>query len=684
MTVRRRTRFARLLLGSALIACPLAAAAQAPDAPDAAGQAGILSYPAAFFDAYQPANALDMVERLPGFSYSKGEDVRGFAGAVGNVLVDGERPSSKAVTLDDMLRRIPAGSVERIDLVRGGAGGINMHGLPVVANVIRRSVSVRSGAVDAGTEFYHDRAPGALLRLEGLSRTDSWSFEASANLDIGRYEQDAGEGRVLRRDVNGITTGLFRADIDARIYQLNGGLQHRGRGVLNLNLGWDLNQQRRGERYALTRANGFRFAEQVVNAQNVEKLEAGGDYQWEFAGGARARVVSLLTRRRTDLDSSSSGLGAPQVSVSRSTARESILRPTLTLPPWRGVGIEAGGEAALNSLDSRSGLSVGGAAVAVPSANVTVKETRGEGFVTLTARPAPRLNLEAGLRVETSTISQSGDVNRSKTFTFAKPRLIATFAPSPDRQARLRIERTVGQLNFQDFAATGDLTLGAVSAGNVELEPERAWLAELALEQRFWGKGAAVLTWTRYELESVLDRVPIVTPARIFDAPGNIARGRRDDLKLDLAVPLDPLGAAGTLVRFIGTWRKSEVVDPVTGAKRPISGLSAFSGELHLTQDAPAWNSTFGVSGRPFGFTRATYRVNEYMLIDETIFWRAYWDWKPRPDLLVHLQVESFNTKDKSRTRVVHAGTRAGPLAFSEQRHNLLRPFFQVRVRKSF
>ncbi|HEY8434653.1 MAG TPA: TonB-dependent receptor plug domain-containing protein, partial [Sphingomicrobium sp.] len=113
----------------------IAFAAQLQAAPATAPSA-TSSYPASFFASARPNTALDMIARLPGFTLDTGASVRGFAGAAGNVLIEGERPSTKADTLDNILRRIPATSVIRIDIIRGGAPGIDMQGHTVLANVI--------------------------------------------------------------------------------------------------------------------------------------------------------------------------------------------------------------------------------------------------------------------------------------------------------------------------------------------------------------------------------------------------------------------------------------------------------------------------------------------------------------------------------------------------------------------
>src|SRR3954471_18704845 len=101
---------------------------------------GVSVYPPSFFADARPATALDMVNRLPGFSLDTGTGtaVRGFAGTAGNALVDGARPTAKNDDLFTILGRIPAASVERIELIRGSAPGIDMQGQSVVANIVRK------------------------------------------------------------------------------------------------------------------------------------------------------------------------------------------------------------------------------------------------------------------------------------------------------------------------------------------------------------------------------------------------------------------------------------------------------------------------------------------------------------------------------------------------------------------
>src|SRR5256885_1794863 len=99
---------------------------------------------------------MDMIRRLPGFSFDAGESARGFAGTAGNVLIDGQRPTSKTDSLDSIIGRIPAADVERIELIRGGAPGIDMQGRAVVANIVRKKTESTRIVVDLSDNIFFD------------------------------------------------------------------------------------------------------------------------------------------------------------------------------------------------------------------------------------------------------------------------------------------------------------------------------------------------------------------------------------------------------------------------------------------------------------------------------------------------------------------------------------------------
>ena len=63
--------------------------------PTSSVETQIVSYPASFFERYQPSTALEIVNQVPGFILNDGDSERGFGGSVGNVLINDRRPSAK-------------------------------------------------------------------------------------------------------------------------------------------------------------------------------------------------------------------------------------------------------------------------------------------------------------------------------------------------------------------------------------------------------------------------------------------------------------------------------------------------------------------------------------------------------------------------------------------------------------
>ena len=69
-----------------------------------------------------------MVDQVPGFQLDDGTDQRGFGAAIGNVLINDRYPSAKQDTPTQILQRIPASQVQRIELIRGQVREIDLLG----------------------------------------------------------------------------------------------------------------------------------------------------------------------------------------------------------------------------------------------------------------------------------------------------------------------------------------------------------------------------------------------------------------------------------------------------------------------------------------------------------------------------------------------------------------------------
>ena len=646
---------------------------------------GVTTYVAGFFLDSNPANARDMVSRLPGFSFNGGNGTRGFTGSAGNVLIDNAVASTRSVSLDEILRRIPVSNVERIEIIRGGAPGIDMQGFPVVANVIRRSGSTTTGAIQA-TPGVNQRGNYEVSARGELSyRTDSFSFEGTVETESEGFGGDDGRQARYDRFRNLRDSGRYIDEGYENSYAANGLAEYRSDllGTFRFNAAVDTRKERSNVLYYATDPLGVTMLRSSPSNERSSGYELGADYEGDFFGGYTATLLGLY-RRGFPVDSSFN-LASGTESGRKNPNGETILRTTLRNEFFPWLTVQAGAEGAINFRDTKSFLTINGVPQILPNANVRVEENRGEFSGTANITFAPDLRAEFGMRYETSMISQIGDTNRERAFTFGKPRAIVTYDVADDLQLRLRMERRVGQLDFGSFAASSDHVLGTVTAGNANLVPESSWDHEIAIEQRFWDEGSVTLTYLRAEVENINDRIVVVTPTEIFDAPGNIGNGTRDRVSISGTVPFDELGLEHFRLQFQWNWNWSQVTDPVTGILRGTSNEYPAWGNFTLTQDVPDWGSTFGMTAN-IDPRRSNYLLREYRQEKLQPRLRFYWNWRALPDLQLNLSAENVGFKrERFRERTIYATTRAvGDFSGSEMLRTVGSPAYRLQIRKTF
>ena len=647
-----------------------------------AAQQGVLVFTPDFFADQRPNTALDMVSRVPGFSTNDGSGNRGFEGAVGNILINNARPASKNDTGSNVLSRTPASQVERIELIRGGAPGIDMQGYSVVANVILKTENTRQSILTSSGYFFdggRDQFNGS-YQFTAREGERTWGVTLSDGLSTN---DSNGVGPVVRTDANGNV--IRRESYFNDSY--GGGQSVRGNYASPL-MGGKIDLTARlgvNDYHNINLQTATDVRRESLYDEEGDSGEVGAVYTRPLSG--RVNLETRVIHEWSSFDSVATsntrlaGVDDPeQAFMANGESSESILRGLIRFEQTPALTYETGGEIAYNMLEVDQSFTVGGVAVPLPSASVKVEETRGEAFAKATWRVRPELTLEGGLRFESSTISQSGDAEQEKSFFFAKPRFLATWTPRPNNQLRLRFEREVGQLDFGDFAASADLEDENVFGGNVDLEPEQRWVSELIYERRFWGDGIVSVGLRHDEISDAIDVIPL---DQGLSAVGNIGDATLDQMAVTVAVPTDKLGVSGGMLRLRNTWNHTEVTDPTTGETRPISNVRASQPTISFEQDITHWKLQWGAAYIPLLTGQWSYDP------DQTSGWRgheyleAWAEYKPTATLAIRAQVNIWNDFDIERT-VYADRTAARPIAYVEHRYIDPRTFFQVRVRKTF
>ena len=658
---------AKLFLASMLLCSPLHA--QASDST------GTQIFAPEFFAPSKPADAHDMVRKLPGFELIEVDDeVRGYTGSRGNILFDGRTPSGKQDSLEQMLRRIPASSVLRIELIRGGTRGAATGGFDLVANVVRKPQAASSGSALAGitaTDEIGIRPDG---RLE-YSRDGSRSrFEAAIELDT-EIGGDSGSGEIVERDPDGQVGAIARRDEREYTRSLSASAEHKlslGAGELVTNLS--------GER-ELTRERIHSIDGGIgVEAREREEIwstELGLQYRTPLGGG---ELETIFVNRTEWLD-------AVAEEGDELFSQDTRNRETLARAEYRhrkgALQLFGSIEAALNELTGDAELSRDGVPVPIIGSDVHVTERRTEGAIGATWQITKSVGFESSLRAEYSAIRSTGDASQDEDFLFLKPRVRLSWNNGGTR-LQATLEREAAQLDFEDFVASAELDRDDVVAGATSLKPPTTWSISTVLERRFWDGGALVLTLRRERIDNVIDHVVVESDGELFDAVGNIGRGTRTVFRGELTIPLGRLGLTGMELRGDLTYLRSRVADPITGDQLPISGDKPFEGEVRFTHDLPGGRWSWGVEAMLSEHERE-FRFDEVRRERSGTSIGAHVEYRPAAGWRIRAEVDNVAWSDLTDKREQYDGLRSlGVLESLESRRINTDPFFSLSLRRSF
>jgi hypothetical protein len=650
------------------------AAARAAGAADGAQPQ---SYSPDYFTQFQAGTAMDMVSRLPGFVFDGGNTSRGVAG---NVLMNGKRPTSKTDSLGDVLGRIPAAAIERIDVINGGAGGIDMQGYPTVANVLIKEMDLVSASATASSSITPDGAlQPSLTGNYNLKRQDK-----NINLTLGwTRSPDASQGQGHRTTVYASATPAAETAIEGSGINENKTVKLTyGQDVLDGQLTWNAAYN------PWTYQSQARFDSDTralnSNDNAGRTMEQGLAYTRDLAPGASIDLRALYRGADAAAESTSAAGGNTSYSVSNTTASEHILAGQLTWQALEGVVIRGGFERAVNTNDNSNTYQANAGAAASPSGGAWVQEERVEGQLSSAWQVDSALSAEAGLKIEHSSLSIGADLPQAKAYVYPKPRLRLALSPTPALQLRLRMEREVSQLNFGDAAAYFGVADKTPRAGYADIVPAKTWLCEGALEYRFWDRGAAVLSYTQSRISDVIDRMPIRTASATYDAAGNIGDASADSVTGMLNLPTDGWSLPQGLLKLSTTWRSSSVTDPTTQETRRLSGENPLAWRVEFSQDLPRQRTAWGFSVDN-GWSNDSWQVAERDTSSGGGWARAFINYRPASNMMVTLELNNLAGRVISYDRLHYAGDRlAGGVDFIEHNVTRTQPFAMLRVRRDW
>lgn len=637
-----------------------------------------------FFEQYQPQSALDMIYRIPGFSFNEEDNARGFGGNAGNVLVDFKRPMSKSEKLSTLLSKIPATQVERIEVYQGARIPLEVSGQIKVVNVIRKN-NQSSGSLLM--ELRHAPDDSILPKIEAVISTNLGQWQTGFDIDIG------GQPGYRKANIEYKNNELLRQYDDETFDDAKRWLFINGKGVLDYETGsLTLSGQLGGERYkAKTTRDSFAI---IANRQQNEDehwrlltnntlltAEFGIDWTQNFNNWQWQNIALAVV---SDQQNENDSLNSQVINNSSSHAlwqqdklkTEFIIRSAIEQSQEGGFTPKFGIEIAENTLSSDVDQKINSSLLT--RENIDISELRAEIFADFSYQFNPQLSVDGGLTAEFSRIAVTGDLQNKKSLYYLKPRLSSNYLMTPTSDLTITANHSVGQLDFSDFARSSQPEDGRNTAGNIKLVPEQTTELTAIYNWKFIERGNLKVTLFHQWREDVLEQILLPNNEQGL---GNAGQARFWGINTEISVPIDALLKHG-LFEISYEYKDSSFDNP-NGRTTNLSNYIPNWLWMSLRQDISEYKSSWGIE------FWGNYTDKEY-LADETIIdqgndrLKLFFETSQLWNLKIRLQITHFNTGKFIRTRQLYRDNISTQLIETQIAYQEKKPEFMLSIWNTF
>ena len=661
----------------------------ASSAPGYSVVGGRQVYEPAYFADITPRTASDMLFEVPGFVVTETGEGRGLGQGGTNVLINGARITGKGTGPVELLRRTPAASVLRIEVV--DAASLGIPGLTgQVADVYLAAQGLTGNWAWRPTfrEALEPDLANAAVSVSGQAGPVTYTLGVEND---GFRRGNRGPERLLGPTGLVLEERLEDAQFTGERPAVTGAIVwNRENGDLaNFAASYEWFVLSIDERRESRLPDGARAFLESGTKEDERNGELSGDYATDALGG-RLKLIGLVSFEHSPRTNAFTVQGTVQgpdgfeggyfdqtVDEGERIGRAEMVWGTL------GGTLELAAEGAFNFLeaeDEGGTLLADGTRVPASASAVRVEELRGQSSLAL-SRPLGPLDTQASLGVEVSEISQPGSDNPPRSFVRPKGFLSAAYEANEDTDLRLRLERRVGQLDFFDFVSSVDLVNDQASCGNPDIVPQQSWYLEGQVVRRFGAETQVTLTAYGEAITDRVDRVPLPCGA---DGPGNIDSASAYGASAQGSVGLDRVWS-GVEVDFTLRAQESRLDDPFDGRPRAFGRDEEWSWRVDARRDVPNSPWAYGLGGRQERLAAQPRRQDRTRDRDDPF---VYVFAEHRDVLGAELNVtvgNVFGQRERRRREVFgDADAGRGPLSAIEDRTRTFGPTLQVTLSDTF
>ena len=712
------------MCGQALAQAPESLATQEANTA-AATAAATQVFDAAYLSQYTVNNAEDLLRRLPGVTTildagagGGNANQRGLGAGSDQVLIDGKRLASKANNIGATLRRIPASSVDRVELIRGSSDEVQSEGL-VVNVILKRGVQIGGVGNFEAVYRFSDMGYGEFDGL--ISYANTWGpisyvlgYERAAWSPVAT---SPGQGATdfskrFRDEVYYYPSGAIselRPQKWRRVHQkdiLTGSANYLfgDDESLRLNLLYQPNPVKQVDvtaitRFAPTGAPTTRATEQHYNKNRLDTFELGGEAE-KVLGPGRLNVIALHSRRQNDLLDFRirHEAAGPVVELGRSVndqqTGEDAVQASYVLPVVGNQTLTLGVEGARNFLTQEievfADIDRDGRLepVAVPTALARVREKRAELSLIHSWRISSDWTLDSALFFEISRINTNYPAIPVRTLKYLKPRFDLRYNLSRVDRLRFKVEKTMGQLDFANFVPAYNIVDSRIDLGNPLILPTKTWLFEVGYERRLPGDHGTLGLRAWHQLrEGGVGFIPFgfTSTGLPQSARGNLPTVLLYASEVTASVRLTMLGLPGAQFNARAWQQHTRYTDPFSGVRWKAPTPFAYDIVLGFRHDVASWRASYGVDYLDTGGVNYISDVRVFEGYSRGKRFGVYAERALWGDYSIRVDAYNVNGAREQRYRRLYAiGQSEGTLSRTESIDELRDRRFAVRLRGKF
>ena len=548
--------------------------------------------------------------------------------------------ASKSTDVSAALRRIPGTSVERVELIRGTSADLEIRSEGLVINIVLKA-SASSGAgqgnfsLDQRFDNMGWRDFDGLIsyakKIGGLSLTLGYEKNlfspiptspggggGGGNFGFGGSEYNRKQRTEIYYYPNGQVQQYRPQEWERQhhknIFTAQGGYTFDNGDQLNLNL---LFQPHATKQTDVTPYASYTSAGALIpgvtneyhfNRQMRTINEIAGEFEKKISTGTLNLIAvhNYTPVKTTDYRNRtfSNVLTEVNRNVTKQVTQEDVIRGTYNFPLLKGQTLTFGAEGAKNKLNQRQqgyfDFNRDGRLETVPLTLAVVQEKRGEAFVTHNWTINPQLTLESNLSYEASQITTNFPQIPVATYKFLKPRFDLRYNFTPTDRLRVKVERTISQLQFNNFVPVYNVQDGRLDPGNPSIAPEKSWNYEAGVEHRFAKDQGTMEARGFYKaISDEIERGPFGGPSSTGlpqSAPVNLPRAKQYGIELKAGFRLTKLGIPNAQINTRYMAQTSSVIDPFLGRKRAIPGVYGSEITIGLRHDLNKLRAAYGAT----------------------------------------------------------------------------------------